>query len=123
MSQLRPEMFKGKPQMVMVIDAPTAKESFRLYTHFNVNIDQLRRSISREGNDKRKAGDGDNGVFHDLVQNGKHKALTLARVSDDRARFGFEGRNGEIGSSKSKLEGILNMFVKVSLRVKKRIES
>ena len=64
----------------------------------------------------------ENKVLHNLLQHGKHKALTLTRICDERVKFVLESKSCEITST-SKLKGILNMFVKVSYRMKKRIEA
>ena len=63
----------------------------------------------------------ENCVLHNLLQHGKHKGLSLTRVCEERVRFALQGKNSEI-TSKTKLKGILKMFVKVSSRMKNKLE-
>ncbi|KAL3815668.1 hypothetical protein ACHAXA_006561 [Cyclostephanos tholiformis] len=100
------------PKMLLVIESPPGKETFRLYTHFNGSIERCRdRSASTE-----------NRVLGNLLRHGRHKSLTLAGVCDERVRFSFEEKNSEI-SSEAKVMNVLDMFVKVSYLMKKIVES
>jgi hypothetical protein len=100
------------PKMLLVIESPPCKETFRLYTHFNGSIDRCKeRTISTE-----------NRVLGNLLRYGRHKSLTLSRVCDERMRFSFEERNSEI-SSEARVMNVLDMFVKVSYRMKKIVEA
>mmetsp|Transcript_43029 Transcript_43029/g.78668 ORF Transcript_43029/g.78668 Transcript_43029/m.78668 type:complete len:357 (+) Transcript_43029:333-1403(+) len=121
MKKLQPTINNERINMLMVIHAPPAKETFQLYTHFNASIE--RQCIIASSSEEQPAGaSNENRVFNDLLQHGKHKALTLTKVCEERMRFGFEGKVTEI-SSNNNLMGILNMFVKVSFRMKKRVEA
>lgn len=121
MNKLRLSINNEPINMLMVIDAHAEKKTFQLYTHFDASLEQQR--ISAELDEQPDAGTtNENRVFNNLLQHGKHKALTLTNVCEERMRFGFEGNNSEI-SSNSNFVGILNMFVKVSFRMKKRIEA
>ncbi|KAL7540258.1 hypothetical protein ACHAWF_006631 [Thalassiosira exigua] len=102
-----------KINMVMVIEAQLTKDTFQLYTHFDA---KRNFPIGRHGDSAA------NRVLMDLLQHGKHKALTLSKISKERMRFCFEGKNSDITSSKTKFMGILKMFVKVSFRMKKKID-
>lgn len=96
--------------MLLVIEAPIANDTTRLYTHFVGNIKRCKEGITT--NEK---------VLSNLLRRGKHKSLTLVGVGDDRMRFGFEEKNSEF-STEEKVKGMLNMFVMVSFRMKKTIE-
>lgn len=99
-------------KMLLVIESPPGKETFRLYTHFNGSIDRCREcKISTE-----------NRVLGNLLRCGRHKSLTLSRVCDERMRFTFEERNTEI-SSEAWVMNVLDMFVKVSCRMKRIVEA
>jgi len=106
----------------MVIEAPLEKETFQLYTHFNANIER-QRAIASSEEERRHLPDysNENRVFNNLLLSGKHKSLRLTRVCEEKMRFCFEGKNSEI-SSHDNLINILNMFIKVSFRMKKRLE-
>ena len=99
-------------KMLLVIEAPNNKETFRLYTHFNGNIERCKESTTPT----------ENPVLSNLLRHGKHKSLTLAHVCDERMRFSFEEKNSEI-SSEANVKKVLDMFVKVSFRMKKIIEA
>ena len=123
-----------KMNLLMVIEAPPTQHTFKLYTHFNATARHMKRltnSLLNENNEgplfssSNNNGTNDaneNKVLHNLLQHGKHKALTLTRICDERVKFVLESKSCEITST-SKLKGILNMFVKVSYRMKKRIEA
>ena len=123
-----------KMNLLMVIEAPPTQHTFKLYTHFNATARHMKRltnSLLNENNEgplfssSNNNGTNDaneNKVLHNLLQHGKHKALTLTRICDERVKFVLESKTCEITST-SKLKGILNMFVKVSYRMKKRIEA
>ncbi|KAL7525630.1 hypothetical protein ACHAXR_001086, partial [Thalassiosira sp. AJA248-18] len=120
MDKLQPTPNNDK--ILMVIEAPPTKGTFQLYTHFNCTNMKRLNSFSDEESLVAGSSSNENRVLNNLVQHGKHKALTLTKVCEERMRFAFEGRNSEIGSKK-KLKGVLNMFVKVSFRMKKRVEA
>lgn len=99
--------------MLLVIEAPPAKpDTFRLFTHFNGNIDHCMESASTTASR----------VLNNLLRHGKHKSLTLSKVCEERLRFSFEEKSSEI-SSEAKVRDVLNMFVKVSFRMKKIVEA
>lgn len=109
-----------KIRLLMVIEAPPAKDTFQLYTHFNGSIGKCCSTPAFE--DKQKNGTtSENRVLNNLLLHGKHKALSLRQVCDDRMRFSFEGKKSEL-RSESKVKNILDMFVKVSIKMKKTIE-
>ncbi|KAL9186885.1 hypothetical protein ACHAXT_010605 [Thalassiosira profunda] len=115
MKKLQRTTNSGDPiDMVMVIEAPPAKDTFRLYTHFAGRNAARDNAGSNSENDK---------VFDNLLKHGRHKSLTLQRVCAERVRFGFEGRGSEVGGCQAKLRAMLDMFVKVAVRMRKRIES
>ena len=106
-----PMSFDGEAKkMLLVIEAPIANDTTRLYTHFVGNIKRCKEGITT--NEK---------VLSNLLRRGKHKSLTLVGVGDDRMRFSFEEKNSEF-STEEKVKGMLNMFVMVSFRMKKTIE-
>lgn len=106
-----PMSFDGDAKkMLLVIEAPIANDTTRLYTHFVGNIQRCKEGITT--NEK---------VLSNLLRRGKHKSLTLVGVGDDRMRFSFEEKNSEF-STEEKVKGMLNMFVMVSIRMKKTIE-
>lgn len=125
--------------MVMVIEAPPTKDAFQLYTHFNATESSTTKAnnILSEKNEDHKGSaivmtpscqpnsndnhSNENCVLNNLLQHGKHKGLSLTRVCEERVRFALQGKNAEI-TSKTKLKGVLKMFVKVSLRMKKKLE-
>ena len=110
--------------MLMVIEVPLTKETFPLYTHFDLTNEKqslAQRRGSSPSTREERAESNKNRVYIDLLQYWKHKALTLTKVCKNRVRFGFEGKNCEI-SSMSKVRGMLNMFVKVLFWMKKRIK-
>ena len=112
-SAFLPMNFDGEAgKMLLVIEAPNNKETFRLYTHFNGNIERCKESTTPTANR----------VLGNLLRHGKHKSLTLANVCDERMRFSFEEKNSEI-SSEANVKNVLDMFVKVSFRMKKIIEA
>lgn len=115
--------------MVLVIEAPPTKETFRLYTHFSgSSMENQQPYFPNDGEQEESTSTNAEStskneiqVFTNLLRKGRHKALHLVKVCDGRVRFSFEGRNSEI-NCESKVGGILNMFVKVSVQMKKRLE-
>jgi len=134
MDKLQPKFINDdeRIKLLMVIEAPPAKETFRLYTHFNGSMERhciAPPRLSKEEEEpttttalgENSLSKNENRVFTNLLRDGRHKALTLTKVCEGRVRFSFEGRNSEIGCER-KVRGMLDMFVKVSFRMKKRIE-
>lgn len=120
MEKLQPTINNEKIKMLMIIEAPQG-EAFQLSTHFNY----VANIAPSEGVATGSAGASskENQVlWNSLLQHGKHKALSLTKVCDERMKFSFEGKNSDI-SSMSKVKEICNTFVKVAFRMKKRIET
>lgn len=121
MNKLRPTINDEPIDMLMVVDAPPARETFRLYTHFDVSLEQQRRRVAIvDPSEEPSSNEGR--VFRDLLRRGKHGSLTLAPVGERRARFGLDGKATEIRSDDN-FVAVLNMFVEVSFRVRRRIRA
>ena len=105
-------MDKLKPKLnaFMVIEAPPSVDTFNICTHFD-SISNHLMPESRFDNNR---------VLNDLMQSGKHGALTLSKMSNNRMRFCFEGNVREITTAR-KFKAILLTFSEVAYRMKKKM--
>ena len=91
-----------KANVLMILEAPESKPTLRLYTHFT----KRREEVAPKSADEDR-------VLNSLL---RHTSLTLSRICDERLRFCFQVKKHEIGST-DKLRTIVEMFVKVGVRV------
>lgn len=96
-----------KANVLMILEAPDSKPTLKLYTHFT----KRREKVTSKSADEDR-------VLNSLL---RHKSLTLSRICDERLRFCFQVQKHEI-SSTDRLRTIFEMFVKVSRRLRKKIE-
>lgn len=115
MNKIQPTINDERINMLMVIEAPPAKELYKLYTNFTgVDTKALSNGCLPKSNEYR--------VLNKLIERGKHQALTLTKVCDEKLRFCYEGKVTEIASVE-KFRGVVKVFVDVSVRMKKQLAS